>query len=260
MKDNKPQNIDEYKKWLKTSHNFTIDNKVESHYNSIANKILTDFSNSAIWKELLSNLLTFNNEYLSQTGYQLFNNHEPILVIKSFSSFLEKSFRKNIIFNKRWPNPPSKGWITPENWLETTNDILRTFFVVKYLDGVDFLMNKIIMTCANNNLACDNSFEAREEGYYALHLYTKYDFEIPKINWDTEMKSISIEIQITTQLQDVISKLTHEYYEQRRIKTEPTNKKWQWDYKSDEFTVNYLGHILHYLEGMIMEVRQKNAK
>ena len=36
--------------------------------------------------------------------------------------------------------------------------------------------------------------------------------------------------------------------------------KWQWDYKSDEFSANYLGHILHYVEGMIVEIREKQKK
>jgi hypothetical protein len=48
----------------------------------------------------------------------------------------------------------------------------------------------------------------------------------------------------------------HKYYEERRKRIKEENIKWQWNYKSDEFTVNYLGHILHYVEGMIMEVRE----
>ena len=64
-------------------------------------------------------------------------------------------------------------------------------------------------------------------------------------------------MQITTQLQEVIRKLLHKHYESRRKRTTPDELKWQWDYKSDEFSANYLGHILHYIEGMIMEVRDK---
>ena len=40
----------------------------------------------------------------------------------------------------------------------------------------------------------------------------------------------------------------------KKIKKE---KIWQWNYKSDEFAANYLGHILHYVEGMIIEIRDK---
>jgi len=258
----KPKDIKEYKKWLKDEHSFDIDSKIETHYTSIANKIIIDFEKSDTWQNLLKRMNEMNNEYLAKTGYQLFTaGFEPKLVTKSFDSFFEKSFRKNIVYNKRFPKEPySTGWITPNNWIENTNDILRTYFVVKYLDGVEFLAEKASKIFKDFNLNCSNSFEARDEGYYAAHLYIDYEFEIPQINWDTEKKKISIELQITTQLQEVIGKLTHQFYEGRRIKLDKDDKKWQWKYESEEFTANYLGHILHYVEGMIMDVRNKQKK
>jgi hypothetical protein len=95
------------------------------------------------------------------------------------------------------------------------------------------------------------------EGYYAVHLYFTDEYEIPRIDWDTEKCKISFEIQITTQLQEVIKNLLHKYYERRRIEFEPTDQKWQWDFRSLEFSTNYLGHILHYVEGMIVDIREK---
>lgn len=257
----KPRNIDEYKKWLKDELSITINSKTENHYNSIANKVKNDFLKSKTWNEIISKLNDFNNEYLAKTNYQLLiNDFKPDLVTKPFSSFFEKTFRKNIVYNKRFPREPYDGWITPDNWIVNTNDILRTYFVVKYLDGVEFLMGKIEDVLKINLLECNTHFEARDEGYYAVHVYTKKEFDIPKIDWDTEQKTISIEIQITTQLQEVIGKLTHQFYENRRVKQIKLDKKWQWNYESEEFTANYLGHILHYVEGMIMEVRNKQSK
>lgn len=257
----RPKNIEEYKKWLKNELGFVVNSKTENHYNSIASKIKADFQKSKAWNDILARLNEFNNEYLAKTNYQLFiTDFKPELVTKSFASFLEKTFRKNIIYNKKFPNPPYHGWVTPDNWIENTNDILRTYFVVKYLDGVEFLMNNVQNCFKDNSLECSNHFEARDEGYYAVHLYVKNEFEIPKMDWDTEDKVITIELQITTQLQEVIGKLTHQLYEDRRIKQDKTDKKWQWNYESEEFTTNYLGHILHYVEGMIMEVRNKQSK
>lgn len=257
----KPKNIEEYKKWLKDELSVTVSSKTENHYNSVANKIKTDFSASKAWTDLLAQLHDFNTEYLAKTNYQLLiNDFKPELVTKSFTSFFEKSFRKNVVFNKKFPEPPHGGWITPDNWFENTNDILRTYFVVKYLDGVEFLMGKIQKSFNDNSLKCQNHFEARDEGYYAVHIYTHSEFEIPKVDWDTETKNISIELQITTQLQEVIGKLTHQLYEDRRVRLDKSDKKWQWNYESEEFTTNYLGHILHYVEGMIMEVRNKQSK
>ena len=122
------------------------------------------------------------------------------------------------------------------------------------------MIDKIKFICEQQSLPCQIFFEAREEGYYAAHLYTKQKFEIPKVTWDTEKVEISIEIQITTQLQEVIRKLLHKYYEERRKKVKKEDVKWQWNYKSDEFIANYLGHILHYIEGMIMEIRGKQKE
>ncbi|MBX2905760.1 MAG: hypothetical protein KF744_06970 [Taibaiella sp.] len=254
----KPRSIEEYKRWLAKSKIAEIDRRTEGYYNSVVNKIQIDFQKSSIWQNILDKMASFNAEYLDNTGYHLFlTEFKPELVTKHFDSFLLKNYRKNVLQNWKWPGSPKNGWFTPENWFDTTNDILRTRFIVKYLDGVEFLLAKIERELRDVGLDCDISFEARDEGYYALHMYTNYSFEIPKIDWDTEQKKITIEIQITTQLQDVISKLTHKVYEERRINPLPFDRKWQWNYQSDEFTTNYLGHILHYVEGMIMEVRNK---
>lgn len=109
-------------------------------------------------------------------------------------------------------------------------------------------------------MPCEVSYKAREEGYYAAHFYTKQAFEVPKIDWDTKEIDFSIEIQITTQLQEVIRKLLHKYYERKRKMGVKPVEKWQWDYTCEEFSTNYLGHILHYVEGMILEIREKQRK
>ena len=122
------------------------------------------------------------------------------------------------------------------------------------------MSNQIQSLCGTHSLPCEFSFEAKEEGYYAAHLYIRPEFEIPEVTWNTKRIKVSIEIQITTQLQEVIRKLLHKYYEQRRKGLGVEKIKWQWDYKSDEFSANYLGHIVHYVEGMIMEIREKQKE
>ncbi len=108
----------------------------------------------------------------------------------------------------------------------------------------------------NKMLILNITWEAREEGYYAGHVYVMHQFEIPKYPFDTEIFATKVEIQITTQLQEIIRQLLHQYYEENRKATDK-NENWQWQYKSNEFSANYLGHILHYLEGMIVEVRDE---
>lgn len=262
MSDKKPKDIDEYKRWLKDEHDVSISQQTRTYYETVTNGIRNDFEESDFWIQLAENLREFNDQYHIDTGYPLFiPNFEPQLYIKSFDSFLLKTFRKNILENKNWPDNPTNGWLLPNNWYSRTNDIIRTLFIAKYLDGVEFIIGKIESFCKERDAKCKAFLEAREEGYYAAHLYTAQEFEIPKPDWDTEVVSISVEIQITTQLQEVIRTLLHKYYGEKRERIKrKDDTKWQWDYKSEEFATNYLGHIIHYVEGMIMGIREKQGE
>ena len=261
MENKTPKNIDEYKKWLKEEHDIEISDRIQKRYESVTNTIKLNFEKSDLWVQLTENLTEYNDEYLIITEYPLLiPRFKPELNIKLFDSFLLKTFRKNIIDNKRWPDKPENGWIFPNNWYSRINDIIRTLLVVKYIDGVEFMINKVRSLCKQHHSDCKVFLPATEEGYYAAHLYTKQRFEIPPVTFDTEKVDVSIEIQITTQLQEIIRRQIHKYYEDRRKRTTKEDTKWQWNYESDEFRTNYLGHILHYIEGMIIEVREKQKQ
>ena len=204
----------------------------------------------------------------SEAAYQLKTNGYSLLMIKpeeldldikGFDSFFLKTGRRNAFENKNWPSEPDGGWVTPENWFSKINDIVRTMIVVKYLDGVEILVERLQQLC-NIPMTTSVDWEAREEGYYAAHLYVEREYSIPTLEFDSERVPIKVEIQVTTQLQEAINRLTHKYYEERRRKVKSSNSKWQWDYENDEFIPNYLGHILHYIEGMIIEVRNREMK
>lgn len=258
----RPENIDEYYRWLKSPIGVDITRATQTHYESVMFKVKSDLERSEFWKSVLEMLRTAGGEYLVSTGYNLFQDDRPLqIVTKSFDSVVDKSFRKNVLQNRQWPNPPRHGtWIVPPTWLSQINDLVRTLVVVKYMDGVEFVMVRIKKLCDLMGLSCDTSFEAREEGYYAAHVYIKYNFEVPRLTWDTERVDLKIEFQITTQLQEVIRNMTHKHYETRRSMPQTEEIKWQWNHKSDEFVPYYLGHILHYVEGMIMEIREKQRR
>jgi hypothetical protein len=262
MSNKKPKDIDEYRQWLRKKHEIDISDRTRTRYEYVTTAIKADLERSDFWTQLTGNLGEFNDEYLLKTGYNLLipRFFQPELRIKPFESLLLKTLIKNVVDNKRWPDAPEIGWILPDNWYAKINDIVRTLFVVKYLDGVEFMISRVDSLCEQRGMKCKVFLEAREEGYYAAHLYTRHEFEIPRIDWDTEKVDVSIEIQITTQLQEVIRRLLHKYYEESGKRPRKEGMKWQWDYKSDEFVANYLGHILHYVEGMIMEIREKQRQ
>ena len=256
----KPKDIEEYRKWLYNKHGVDSIDALKSYYHTVTSKMKVDFELSEFWTSLPEYLMEADSIYLMKTKYPLITGQAvPKLYVKSFESFFLKTYRKNILTNSHWPNPPQEGWMLPDNWFERVNDILRTIVVVKYFDGVKFLCDQVCGLCQKVPLTSHIDFEAKEEGYYAAHLYIKPEFEIPAVNWDTRKIKVYIEIQITTQLQEVIRQLLHTYYEDRRVNSQNNSNKWQWDYKSDEFVANYLGHILHYVEGMIMEIRDKQG-
>lgn len=261
MASDRPQNIEQYKKWLKDTHNVEVSDRMTNYYQTVAVRVADDFSASPLWQRLGQDLRSINQAYYLKTNYYLlFENTLPKLDRKSFDSFLLKTFRINVVANGRWPASPNGGWLLPDNWFSRVNDMVRTCFVVKYLDGVQFLASQLSERSLDVRYKCSVDYEAKEEGYYAAHFYVRFPCEIPLPNWKPKDEVISIELQITTQLQEVIRRLLHKYYERRRAHQPSTDLKWQWDYKSDEFGANYLGHILHYVEGMIMEARDKKRE
>ena len=252
----KPENVNEYIKWLKKNHDISISNKTKTYYDSVSSKVESTFRASPFWVELTEQLQEFNDQFSLKTQYPLLVNDKIELDIKTWNSFLEKNFRHNVVNNYNWPNPPELGWVFDDTWFSKANDIVRTLINVKYLDGVDYLIKKIESLAEKHDLEITKKLEARDDGYYAAHVYIIDEFDIPKIDWDSYTIKISIEIQITTQLQEVIRTLLHRYYETARKSPRPDDS-WKWDYKSNEFSASYLGHILHYIEGLIVQTREK---
>lgn len=253
---------DEYARWLREEHGAAITNRTETRYVAVAAEMAGQIRASGFWQSFTNRLRDNNDEYELTTGYPLLLpvSLAPALHEKPYSSFLLKTYRKNVSENTSWPDAPNGGWLLPSNWYGRINDIVRALFVVKYLDGVQFLAEKIAAVCSDQGHGCIRHLEAREEGYYAAHVYVDCEVEIPLETWDTEVVKTSLEIQITTQLKENIRQMLHTYYEERRVGHATERSDWQWDYKSDAFLANYLGHVLRVVEGMVMEVRERQGK
>lgn len=235
--------------------------RTETYYESVVQAVSRSFERSAVWQDLCASLNEIDQRYFLRTSYHLLSSlSPPALETKPFASFFAKTFRKNVLQNDDWPDPPCGGWLEPTDCFERVNDVVRTRLVVTYLDGVSSLSEALTQICGQNDADCSVDYEARQEGYYAVHFYVQHACDVPREDWDTRRIRVPIEIQITTQLQEVIVRLLHKHYEKRRLATYGQEReKWQWAYESDEFATNYLGHILHYVEGMIMGVRNKGG-
>ncbi len=257
----KPTDIDEFKIWLKDELKYDLNEEYKYYYGTVVTQLKNNFENSDYWKCILKELPEMNDKYFLEKGVNLLvPNETPMIDIKSLDSLIIKAYRKNILNNTNFPDEPENGWVTPENWFESINDIIRTTIIVKYLDGVEYILNELENISLKYGFDFNSSFEAKEEGYYAAHTGVIFPCSVPNKNFAPIDKNVNIEIQITTQIQDVIKTLLHTHYEENRKKTIAKDYKWQWDYKSPEFSSNYLGHIIHYVEGMIVEIRDKEKQ
>ena len=258
-----PKTIEAYREWFAGVLNYD-GVRDRDRYESASRLIREAFASGTFWCELARLLPALADDYEVKTSYSLFvadprsaREALPDLTIKPFDSLVEKTWRRNALENSRWPRPPLGGWITPENWYERVGDIVRTSVAVKYLDGVTYLQRNVEALAHSLKLPCRSELAARHEGYYAAHLDVTFPVELPGQAWDTVRVRARAELQITTQLQEVIRRLLHRQYESDRVKRSPEN--WEWAYDSEAFGVKYLGHVLHYLEGKIMDERKRTS-
>jgi len=179
----KPRDAEEYRAWLKKEHGVEITTRTQTYYGSALNAAVEQIRSSHFWASLGQRLREFEDAYWLRTDYKLFAVPEaPLLQVKPFESAVSKSFRKNVLSNRNWPDPPQGGWILPENWLVRLNDLIRTLFVVKYADGVQYLVERITETANGTGDSCKSFYEARDEGYYAAHVYVLQPCEVPRIS------------------------------------------------------------------------------
>jgi hypothetical protein len=177
------------------------------------------------------------------------------LLTKTFRGAANKAFRRNVLYNKRFPNPPREGLIAPAKLYEDIEDLLRTRLVCKYLDGPQFVCERLMQYCSTNGI--DSHFRdlSTNSGYYAWHFY----FRVPvllSLGGKVEQRSMFVEIQLTTQLAEVLAALTHDLYAANRMAgLETQDRSWIWDANSQRFRSAYLGHGLHLFEGVIQNLK-----
>jgi ppGpp synthetase/RelA/SpoT-type nucleotidyltranferase len=254
-----PKSIRQYPTWLGKTFGYQI-REGRAEYEALASKLYTTFAESPLWSDLSKSLQETHDRYRIKTGYDLFYSIDvPEIKRKPWESFLEKTYRLNFV-----KHSGDKSYRCPNDCYEIIDDVVRTCFVVKYLDGVDFLVSELKRISDARGIKNRVEIKANDSGYYAYHFYVLNAVDIPAIKGGMQTISAWVEIQVTTQLQEVLRTFLHTIYEKSRISVTPTVIPWQWRYKDDEFFTNCLGHMLHSIEGLIMEVRRrsedKNAK
>lgn len=256
----KPDYRKDYGSWLRKEHSIKLNRPLQNNFEHVCFKAKSGFETSPFWRELRSQLRNYDSLYKEKTGYDLLEKFDPEIQIKTFDSFLLKTYRHNVLNNANWPEAPRQGWWIAPYWLSEVNDIVRTTIVVKYLDGIKYLIDRAKELAQSFDICLRYELQAKPEGYYAAHVYYRREIEIPRSDYDTETRNMYLEIQISTEMKEIIKDLLHVYYEVRRKKPEVEFSDWQWQYDTDEFIASYLGHILHYVEGTIVKLRDRQKE
>lgn len=258
MPDTDKPDFKGYAAWLTREHRVDARLLGEDFYRTSLASIVSQLKSSDAFSLVNANLSELRDKYRAACDADLFYDSPSSVVVfeKKHGPFLLKTYRKNIKDNVHWPNPPDGGWVLPSTWFSQIKDVVRTQLVAKYLDGATFIANEFKKILSPRR--CDIEYEARESGYYAIHVVTDFNCRLRDESLNFTDVLVPFEIQITTQLQEVMRSLTHGPYERARESYEPRSLEvWQWNYKSEAFSINYLGHMLRYIEGAIMGIREK---
>lgn len=254
----KPSTLDEYLEWAKANLSVDLSDRVlENLYNANLNNAVNAISESDFYKGMDAKLSEWSDEYYRDTKSQLLMDSSGLTLLKKpYSSAVDKSFRHNILWNKSFPEEPRRGWLTPDNFFSTLNDAIRSMLVCKFIDAPNFLVSKLHRYAEEQRLRHRSYSQERDEGYYAYHFYVKFKIELLNKELREQEKEVDFEIQLTTQLQDILKNLTYPLYRQTRIMPEEDKAKWKWDYGTNRFRAGYLSHTLHLLEAIIVELRE----
>jgi ppGpp synthetase/RelA/SpoT-type nucleotidyltranferase len=254
----KPKTVDEYVAWARDNLGANFGGPIKRQYEN--NQVVA--ASTVAKHPFFSGLSQFLNDveakYFSEQNHHLLMEsdvHVFNLDHKSYASALDKVFRINVVHNKEWPAELSEGWLTHDNWFSRLDDILRGTIVCKYIDGPEIL-GRLLKTYADGcGVSCSLVSRQLDRGYYAYHFYVDIPVEIADLQYEAVNINLKVEIQLTTQLQEVMYKITHIHYTNERSKLDADRENWKWDVKSNRFKAGYIAHTLHLLEAIILELR-----
>ncbi len=256
----RPSTIEEYIGWAAKAISDQLDATTRRVYDTNVTTALTTAQGHAFFQALADYLEEVSRRYRAHTGTDLLLPGASLeLYKKPFDSVIDKCFRKNVILNKEFPRPPAKSWITSANCTARLNDIVRGTLVCRYLDGPEFLAHELKACAEALGLSARYDSQQNERGYYAYHFYVKIPVEVLDIHWNATVVDVEIEVQLSTQLQEVLRTLTHKSYETLRLAEPTLDESWKWKYSEARFKASYLGHTLHLIEGLILELRRETA-
>jgi hypothetical protein len=259
----KPASWQQFKQRM-SDHGMVVEDsdKTRRHFETSQVALLNDLRNNGFFQKLPAHLERMAEKYLSRTRTPLFLHGSLStfeLQKKGYDSAIDKAYRLNVAWNRNWPRPPTSGeWVGPHNWHEHLDDLVRGILVCKYMDGPHLTCEGMKQLASEAGVDADYSSRQLDNGYYAYHFYLTVPVEFVDQDWEMKKCNLKVEVQVTTQLQELGRSLTHEGYVKRRSQLSQDKNAWKWDHSSDQFKAGYIAHTLHLIEGLILDMRNKS--
>ena len=277
-----PPDAEQYAEWYQDLFNDDLEGGiVEDWFQDVTDLGCDRWEKSDFWVLLMRNLDRWDEEYRDRNkGYPLLGPVRPKGILpKSLESTVNKSFRWNVFENTDWPYPPRTKrrpstvtedmvpdrddkvqWYGPSNWLSDFPDIFRVRLIATYFDGVTFLAEKVEELAGRTTSGAPKvETVASHAGYHAIHVDVSMDITLREYEYRDSIEiPVHLEVQVITSVQETIMRMLYDVYANSRSRG--LSEEWEWNHSSPEFSVNYLGNALHYLEGMIVVARDQSGR
>lgn len=221
-----------------------------NHLGDNCDQWASDITAGIYWRDVKQQVQSWKNEFRTLTGDSLLIERDlPDFVSKSVRNIKDKLYRegrkdekyKNEVFDEGTPPIPK------------INDLVRTRIPCRYIDGVEFLTGKLYNQASVLSLNPERHREGRLEGYFAQHINFTADV-FYRIGGQSIPATVKCEIQIATQLSTIIWDTNHLIYERYRNSYD-NQEEWQWNPKDIRFIARQMGHTVHLVDGLLVQVR-----
>ncbi len=267
-----------YPDWLRNTHRIDLEDPNLQDSHELAQQFLIAYLRHHPFALGLDEFIhTASRKYRELHGSDLLMDADHItnFELKSWASLVNKSFRMNCLQNRNFPDVPRFDpfeygvitadasipgeWVTPRNWFGFIDDPIRARVICKFADGPDFLATKLEEYAKSRGVSAKLKRQTKDNGYYAYHCYFVFEIgeEFAVDGLGVSFARFSIELQITTQLQEILYDLTHTYYEAERLEATQPHINFSF-FESHRFKSTYTGHTLYLIESILLEIRKNS--
>jgi hypothetical protein len=213
-----------------------------------------DISVGFFWAAAKKRLPHWRSEYRSLRSADLLASFDlPDFVSKHSDSIINKLLRQHKKQKQTLQELiPDQGPPIP-----MLGDIVRTRIRCQYIDGVEFLADKLQSLGDELGVSPKRERKGSIEGYFAQHINIRHEVNYREAGHGN-LTSIACEIQIASSMASQMWQTAHPLYEIVRSDISSPDNIWQWTPNDPRFISNQLGHMLHLADGLLVQLRDSN--